>query len=77
MRDNLLALIPDLTVRIEDIVADDSNAVVRWRFSGTSSVGYRPAVAFEGMTWLKFSDGLIIEGWDRWNQAALAQQLTA
>jgi hypothetical protein len=27
------------------------------------------------MTWLKFSEGKVIEGWDRWNQAAFLQQV--
>ena len=75
MRDQLLGLMPDLRVEIQDIVADDTNAVVRWRFNGTSSAGTKQAVSFSGMTWLTFSDGRIVEGWDRWNQAALLQQL--
>lgn len=76
MRDQLLALVPDIAVEIEDILAGDTDAVVRWRFSGTCSAGSCQPVAFEGMTWLKFADGKIVEGWDRWNQAAFLQQLS-
>jgi len=75
MRDQLLALMPDVKVTIEEIVADETNAVVRWKFAGNSSAGSRQPLSFDGLTWLKFSDGRIIEGWDRWNQAAFLQQL--
>lgn len=75
MRDQLLTLMPDVTVTIEEIVADETNAVVRWKFTGTSSAGSRQPLSFDGLTWLKFSGGRIIEGWDRWNQGAFLQQL--
>lgn len=75
MRDQLLALIPDLTVKIDDVVADDGNAVVRWTFSGRNAGGSRQPISFSGMTWFKFSENKIVEGWDSWNQAAFLQQL--
>jgi hypothetical protein len=75
MRDQLLTMVADLRVVIEDICAEDDNAVVRWRFAGVSSAGSRKPISFEGMTWLKFSEGKVIEGWDRWNQAAFLQQV--
>jgi hypothetical protein len=28
------------------------------------------------MTWLVFSEGRIVKGWDSWNQGLLLQQLT-
>jgi len=83
MRDRLLSLLPDLTVTIEEILSDENDAVVRWRFTGTHSGTDGPiaatgrSVSFAGMTWLKFQDGRIVEGWDSWNQAALIQQLQA
>ena len=81
MRSNLLAFLPDLTVTIEAVAVDGENAVVRWHFHATpkgetpvsAPVGRRVEVG--GMTWLKFRDGQIVEGWDRWNQGALLQQL--
>ena len=73
MRDRLLTMLPDLQVVIEDVVADGDDAVVRWRFRGTPA-NQRP-VSFSGMTWMKFRDGQIVEGWDSWNQAALIQHL--
>ena len=76
MRDQLLELVPDLKLIIEDIVADGDDAVVRWRFAGVCATGSCSPVAMEGITWLKFADGRIIEGWDRWNQAAFVQLAT-
>jgi predicted ester cyclase len=75
MRDQLLMLVPDLEVRVDGIVVDAENAVVRWTFSGRNSGGSRQPISFSGMTWLKFSGDQIVEGWDRWNQAAFLQQL--
>jgi len=81
--DELLNALPDLAVTIEDVVADEENAVVRWRFHGThkgKGMGLEPTgreVFCSGMTWLKFREGKIVEGWDRWNHGAFVQQLTA
>lgn len=81
MRAQLFQMMPDLHVTIEEIIAEGDDAVVRWRFQGThcGDVAGLPASGrlceFSGMTWLKFRDGQVIEGWDRWNQAAFLQQL--
>jgi predicted ester cyclase len=51
--------------------------VVRWtaRTTHSAELAGIPAsckkVQFSGMTWLRFKDGRIIEGWDRWNLNAL------
>lgn len=76
MRDVMVGLIPDIKVTIEAILVEGQEAVVRWRFAGTASSQARP-VEFHGMTWLKFRDGRIIEGWDRWNQGGFVQQISA
>jgi steroid delta-isomerase-like uncharacterized protein len=83
MRAQLVHLMPDLHVVIEEIIAEGDNAVVRWRFEGTHC-GEMPGVpatgrrcGFAGITWLKFRHGQVVEGWDRWNQAAFIQQLKA
>jgi len=81
MQARLLSLLPDLEVAIDDVLSDGDDAVVRWRFTGIHSGVDGPIaathrkVSFAGMTWLKFQDGRIVEGWDSWNQAALMQQL--
>lgn len=81
IRAKLLGAMPDLRIVVEDIVADGDDAVVRWRVTAThkgDQLGIPAtdrAVAFRGMTWLKFRDGKIVEGWDAWNQGALIQAL--
>ncbi len=83
MHDRLVGLLPDLKTIVEDVVADGDDAVVRWRFTGTHTGTVGPlkptgrAVKVCGMTWLKFRDGRIVEGWDHWNQAAFLQQIQA
>lgn len=83
MQARLLGLLPDLQVTIDEVLADDDqNAVVRWTFTGTHTGTVGPLTAtgrkveFSGMTWLKFRDGQIVEGWDRWNQTGLLHALS-
>lgn len=72
---------PDLRITVEDTVAEGDNVVVRWRASGTHSgdgLGHEPTdqpISVRGITWLRFQDGKMVEGWDAWNQGALFQQL--
>jgi predicted ester cyclase len=83
MRKNLLAFLPDLKITVEAIIAEGDHAVVRWHFHATPArrapVAPAPPTAHlvevGGMTWLRFRNGQIVEGWDRWNQGALLQQL--
>ena len=62
-RNQLLGMLPDLKIEIQDIVSDETTAVVRWHFTGIS--------------WMKFSGSQVIEGWDAWNQAAFLQQISS
>jgi predicted SnoaL-like aldol condensation-catalyzing enzyme len=74
---NILALVPDIRVEVEDVLADENTAVARWRFSGTAAASGEP-VAFSGISWVRIVDGRIVEGWDRWNPApVLAAQAAA
>jgi predicted SnoaL-like aldol condensation-catalyzing enzyme len=68
----LLELIPDIQVAVEDVLAIDTDAVVRWRFSGTNRFNNEPIV-FRGCSWLKVADGQFTEGWDCWNPAPLLE----
>jgi len=78
---NLLGAFPDLNVIIQDVVAEGESVVVRWTASGTHKgphLGFPPTlklVGFRGMTWLRFSEGRIIETWDSWNQGRLFNEL--
>lgn len=74
--------IPDLRIEVEDVVASDNQAVVRWRSTGTHAgdgFGCAPSgqhIDFRGMTWLVFRDDKVVEGWDCWDETALKQKLS-
>lgn len=82
-RAQLLSAFPDLRVTIEAMVSDGEIVVVRWRVDGTHHgeglgfPGTGRTVSFDGITWMVFRDGLLVEGWDRWNQGALMTSLVA
>src|ERR1700758_2895018 len=69
-REQLLNAFPDMKVEIEDTAAEGDEVVVRWRVRGThrgDSLGVQATgrpVEFRGMTWLKFREGVFVEGWD-------------
>jgi len=63
----MLAALPDVQVTVEEVIADEQRAVVRWRFRGThagAGLGIPPTAArsrWSGMTWLRFDSGCIVE----------------
>lgn len=69
----LVQAFPDLHIAIDGIVAEGSEAVVRWTGTGTHSGPFAhleasgKRVKFSGMTWLRFEDGKIVEGGDSFN----------
>src|SRR4051812_10984809 len=76
-----LSAFPDLRMTVEGTVAEGDEVVVRWGVRAThggDGLGF-PAtgreVEFRGMTWIRYSGGKMIEGWDCWNQAGLIQSL--
>ncbi len=77
----LFRAFPDLKIEMEATVAQDDNVVVRWRATGTHAgdgLGCRAThcpVELRGITWIRFRDGKMIEGWDAWNQGGLLQRL--
>jgi steroid delta-isomerase-like uncharacterized protein len=76
-----LGAFPDLKVIIQDLMSDRDSVVVRWTASGTHRgphLGFPPTmklVGFRGITWLRFSEGRIIETWESWNQGRLFNEL--
>jgi steroid delta-isomerase-like uncharacterized protein len=78
---NALGAFPDLKIIIQDLVAQADSVAVRWTASGMHTgphLGIAPSmklVAFRGITWLRFSEGKIIEGWESWNQGRLYSEL--
>ena len=81
-RAQLIDAVPDLDVVVQGVVASGDEAVVRWRFTGTQRgtvfgvAGSGREIDVPGMTWLRFRDGKIVEGWDGWNVGGLVQQLS-
>lgn len=77
----LLKALPDVRVRVEDTVAQGDHVVVRWSASGTHrgmGMGCAPTgaqVQFFGMTWIRFRDGKMVEGWDAWDLHGLMLKL--
>lgn len=81
MRAAFLAAMPDLRIEVEDTVAEGENVVVRWRVTGThdaDGLGIRPTgmrIDVRGMSWQRFVDGRLVEGWDTWNIGGLMESL--
>jgi steroid delta-isomerase-like uncharacterized protein len=77
----LLAAFPDLAVTLEGVVAEDDQVVVRWRATGTHTGNSMalPAmgrnISFRGMTWIRYREGKMVEGWGSWNLLGLIQAL--
>ena len=71
-RTELLAAIPNIKVKVEQVVAEGDFVVLRWQVeTGINGIGGT------GTTWMKFSDGKIVWGCDTWNQNALMASLAA
>ena len=83
MRLELLEALPDLHFTVEDVIAEGEQAVVRWVAQGThmgALFGVPPserAAHVRGMTWFRFRNGRIVEGWDNWNVGGLLETLRA
>ncbi len=77
-----LTAFPDLTLVVEDVLAEGDHAVIRWSFSGTHRGDFLGVAATgrvvmaKGMTWHRFEDGRLVEGWDSWNADGLMRQLS-
>jgi steroid delta-isomerase-like uncharacterized protein len=76
-----LSAFPDLRMTVEGTVAEGDEVVVRWSVRAThggDGLGFPAtgrAVAFPGMTWIRFSGGKMVEGRDCWDQTGLIQSL--
>ncbi len=83
MRGNFLKAFPDLHLFLQDIVGEGNNVVIRWRSEGThtgEAFGLTPTnkhMSFVGLTWLRFHDGKIVEGWDGWNFTGVFKEMGA
>ena len=79
----LLAAFPDLHVTIEGCVEEGDQVVLRWTVTGTHQgdllgiPATQRKASFSGVTWLRFIDGKLAEGWDRWNVHGLMNLLSS
>jgi predicted ester cyclase len=69
----ILQDLPDLKVLVEEMVSEGDSVVVRWLLSATH--GGKP-LRFRGMTWIRYRDSKMVEGWDCWNVGGLLHQLS-
>src|SRR5688572_4278819 len=74
--------IPDLTMTIEDQVADQDKVATRWSAHGTQAgelmgiEATQRTASVTGITIQRFgTDGRIVEGWTNWDTFGLLQQL--
>lgn len=80
-RSFILSAFPDIRMTVDDTVAQGNVVVVRWSVQGTHRGDFlgiaatNEPVKFRGMTWLRFANGRIVEGWDAWNQGRLVTEL--
>ena len=72
-----LQALPDLKINVLKAVADGDDVFVHWSALGTHSgfaFGFEPSgrkIRFSGITRLRVMEGMIVEGWDCWNQEGL------
>ena len=72
---------PDLTIQIDDLVAEGDIVAVRWSCTGThrgDGLGFAATgkhARFSGMTFVRVAGGKLIEGWNSFDQLGMLQQL--
>jgi len=76
---------PDLHFRVEDMIAEGDQVVVRWMWHGTHTgdlltpMMHLPAtgkqVTVTGITIFRFADGKVVETWNQSDRLGLYQQL--
>jgi predicted ester cyclase len=64
--------LPDLRVTVEAMISQGDHVVTRWLL--TAKHGGKP-LSYRGMTWVRFSDGKMVEGFDCWNNDGFMRQL--
>jgi steroid delta-isomerase-like uncharacterized protein len=72
---------PDIQIKIEDTVADARKVAVRFTATGTHKgdglgfAGTGHAIKLTGMTIIEIENGMMIHGWNNWDQLGMMQQL--
>jgi len=74
--------IPDITITIEDVLAEGDQVVTRWTIRGThqgETEEFGPPtgkqMVLEGITIHRIEDGNIVEEWERYDNLSVLQQL--
>jgi steroid delta-isomerase-like uncharacterized protein len=81
-QEEFLEAIPDIRLKVNKLLADNSDVCIHWSATGThrgSGFGCNATgcpVDFQGVTWLRVKDGVIIEGWDFWNMDRLMRKMS-
>ncbi|HET9369739.1 MAG TPA: ester cyclase [Vicinamibacterales bacterium] len=82
-RRQLMDTFPDISIVVDDLIAEGDKVVVRWSVTGThqgNGLGIPAtgqAVGFRGMSWVEFEGGKVVRGWDCWNLGGLVQSLAS
>lgn len=79
----LVAAVPDTRIAPQDLLTDGDRVAVRYTFTGThegellGAPGTGRALEVEGITVLRFANGLVLERWNRLDDLSLLTQLGA
>jgi predicted ester cyclase len=77
----LVTAFPDLQIFLDDFLEVNDQVVVRWRAEAThtgNGLGIRPtgrAVELVGITWVRLSNGKLVEGWQSSNIPIVVREL--
>ena len=80
---NIRGSIPDLHMKVEDIVCEGDRVAVRIKLQGTHTgqgLGVAPTggkVSIQGIVIMRIVDGQIVEGWNSYDQLGLLRQVGA
>lgn len=80
---NLRGSLPDIHIRVEDMLAEGDRVALRVSVDGThkgEGLGVPPTgrrVRFSGIIIIRVRGGQIVEGWNSWDQLGLLQQIGA
>jgi steroid delta-isomerase-like uncharacterized protein len=73
--------LPDVQIRIEELIAEGDMVAVRWTAAGThrgNSLGFaatQKRAEFGGMGIVRVRNGRIVEGWNNFDQLGMFRQL--
>ena len=75
------AAFPDVTIQVDDMVAEGDVVAIRWSGSATHKghdLGFaatQKQVRFTGMGFVRVAEGKVVESWNNFDQLGMLQQL--